>query len=133
MSFYPVKPWASCLIITSTTNGVSSLTTYGFCNLTTSNITRVGTGNKAYTITFPAAHPNGNNFVVMAVPYTSSSSSWDSTLNTDFVCTTKVENSLSMSVWCRRPGQAPAQGMIHGSFLCLYRTLDNKTFDKYLT
>ena len=109
------KPYASCLITTAT-NGTVTLANYGFCDLTTSSITRVGTNNKAYTITFPAVHPNGSNFVVMAVPYTSSSSSWDSTLNTDFVCTTKVENSLSMSVWCRRPGQAPAQGMIHGSF-----------------
>ena len=76
---------------------------------------RVGTNNKAYTITFPA-HPNGTGFAVMAVAYTPSSASWDSTLNTDFVCTTAMGSATSISVWCRRPGQAPAQGMIDGSF-----------------
>lgn len=92
-----------------------SLFNYGFCNLTASSVSRVGTGNKAYMITFPAVHPNIN-FVVMAVPYTTSSSSWDSTNNTDYVCTTKWESNTAMSVWCRSPGQSSVTGIISGSF-----------------
>ena len=87
-----------------------------FCTLTAANVTRVGTNSKAYMITFPSAHPNGTGFVVMAVPFTPSSTSWDYTLNNDFVCTVAAANSAGMSIWCRRPGQAPAQGMIDGSF-----------------
>ena len=83
--------------------------------MTAANVTRVGTNSKAYTITFPSAHPSSN-FAVIAVPYTATSLSWDSTLNNDYICTTKAESSLAMTVWCRRPGQAPAQGMINGSF-----------------
>ena len=114
MSFYAIKPYASCLI-TTTSTGVVSLFNYGFCNLTAASVTRVGTNNKAYTITFPSAHPN-TNYAVISVPYTATSLTWDSTLNNDYVCTTKWESNTAMSVWCRRPGQAPAQGMIHGSF-----------------
>jgi hypothetical protein len=114
MSFYPMKPYASCLI--TTTGGTVSLFNYGYVNLTTANLTRVGTNNKAYMLTFPTVHPNGTNYAVMAVPYTSSSASWDSTLTNDYICTTKRESNNGMSVWCRRPGQAPAQGIIDGSF-----------------
>jgi hypothetical protein len=114
-AFHPVKPWVSCLITTSASN-VVSLFNYGFCELTVANITRVGTGNKAYTITFPSIHPNLANFAVMAVPYTGSSTSWDTTNNTDYICTTKVENSNSLSVWCRRPGVSAAFGIISGNF-----------------
>ena len=115
MSFYPVKPWASCLIITSGSN-IVTLTNCGYCNLTASNVTRLGTGNKAYTITFPSAHPSGINIAVISTPYTGASSSWDYTNNTDYICTTKVEGSTSLTVWCRRPGQAATVGIISGSF-----------------
>jgi hypothetical protein len=114
-AFHPVKPWVSCLITTSASN-VVSVANYGFCEITVANITRVGTGNKAYTITFPSIHPNQANVVVMAVPYTGGSTSWDSTNSTDYVCTTKVENSNSLSVWCRRPGVSAAFGIISGNF-----------------
>ena len=114
MSFYPMKPYASCLI--TTTGGTVSLFNYGYVNLTTANLTRVGTNNKAYMLTFPTVHPNGTNYAVMAVPYTSSSASWDYTTNTDYICTTKRESNNGMSVWCRRLGQAPGVGIIDGSF-----------------
>ena len=114
-AFYPVKPWVSCLITTSSTN-VVSVASYGFCEIIVANITRVGTGNKAYTITFPSIHPNQINFVVMAVPYTGGSTSWDSTNSTDYICTTKAENSNQLSVWCRRPAVSAAVGIISGDF-----------------
>ena len=114
-AFHPVKPWVSCLITTSASD-VVSLFNYGFCEFTVANISRVGTGNKAYTITFPKIHPNLANFAVMAVPYTGSSTSWDTTNNTDYICTTKVENSNSLSVWCRRPAVSAAFGIISGNF-----------------
>ena len=109
-----MKPFASCLITTSSTN-IVTLFNYGFCNLTASSVTRVGTGNKAYTITVPTAHPS-TNYAVMAVPYTGSSTSWDYTNNMDYICTTKWESSSALSVWCRRPGQAATVGIISGSF-----------------
>ena len=114
-AFHPVKPWVSCLITTSASN-VVSVANYGFCEITVANITRVGTGNKAYTITFPSIHPNLANFAVMAVPYTGSSTSWDYTNNIYYICTTKAETSLGMTFWCRRPGIAASIGIINGSF-----------------
>lgn len=115
--FQPVMPWASCLITTAS-NGTAFVFSFGFQTITGDNLTRVGTGNKAYKITFPSPHPNGSLFAVMAVPYTGSSDSsgWDYTLSTDYICTTKAEGSTGMSVWCRRPIVSNAVGMIHGSF-----------------
>ena len=114
-AFYPVKPWVSCLISTSPTN-VVSVASYGFCEITVANITRVGTGNKAYTITFPSIHPNQANFVVMAMPWTGGSTSWDTTNTSDYICTAKVETSNSLSVWCRRPAVSATVGIISGNF-----------------
>jgi hypothetical protein len=110
-------PWASCLITTAS-NGSAVVFSLGFQTLTTANLTRVGTGDKAYKITFPSPHPNGSLFAVIAVPYTpsSDSSGCDYTLNTDYICTTKAEGSTGMSVWCRRPSVSNAFGIIHGSF-----------------
>ena len=105
-------------MITTTSAGVVSLTNYGFCTLTAANVTRIGTNSKAYTITFPSAHPNGNQFIVMAVPYTQTSASWDSTLGTDYVCTTSIGSDTSLNVWCRRPGYPHTTGMVNGSLYC---------------
>jgi hypothetical protein len=95
--FQPVMPWASCLITTAS-NGSAVVFSLGFQSLTTDNLTRVGSNSKAYKITFPTPHPNGSLFAVIAVPYTSSSDSWDYTNNTDYICTSKGESSLGMSV-----------------------------------
>jgi hypothetical protein len=116
--FQPVMPWASCLI-TTTSTGIATLFSLGFQDITAANLTRVGTGSKAYKITFPAPHPNGALFAVMAVPWTggSDTTAWDYTLNTDYICTTKAEGSTGMSVWCRRPsGIAASIGLVHGNF-----------------
>jgi hypothetical protein len=115
--FQPVMPWASCLITTAA-NGTAVVFNLGFQNITTANLTRVGSGNKAYKINFPNPHPNGTLFAVIAVPYTPSSDSvgWDYTLTSDYICTTKGEGSIGMSVWCRRPGVSNAAGIIDGSF-----------------
>jgi hypothetical protein len=113
--FQPVMPWASCLITTAS-NGTAFVFSFGFQTITTANLTRVGHNDKAYKITFPTPHPNGSLFAVIAVPYTSSSDSWDYTNNTDYICTSKGESSLGMSVWCRRPGQSYQTGLVHGSF-----------------
>jgi hypothetical protein len=115
--FQPVMPWASCLIITNSAGTVFEYS-YGFQTITPANITRVGTGNKAYNITFPTPHPNGSLFAVMVSPYSSGSNnaSWDYTLNTDYFCTTAASGSTGLSVWCRRPGVSNATGIIHGSF-----------------
>ena len=115
--FQPVMPWASCLITTAA-NGTASVFSLGFQSIIAANLTRVGTGNKAYTINFPTAHPNGTLFAVMAVPYTPSSNGvgWDYTLTSDYICTTKGEGSTGMTVWCRRPGVANQVGIIDGSF-----------------
>ena len=115
-SFFSNKPYASCLI--TTVGGVVTVTNYGFSTLTSANVTRIGTNSKAYTITFPSAHPNGTGFIVMAVPYTLTSASWDSTSSTDFVCTTSLGSSSSMNVWCRRPGFPYTTGMVDGNFYC---------------
>ena len=107
------KPYASLLIVTS--GGNVSVTNYGYCAITSANITRVGTNNKAYTVTFPAAHPNGINFGVFVTPYTTSSTSWDGT--NDYIVTAKVEpGGVAISVWCRRPGLPPTTGLVDGSF-----------------
>jgi hypothetical protein len=107
------KPYAS-LLITTSTSGAVSFTNFGY--ITPTSISRAGHNNKAYTIAFPA-HPNGNNFAVIATAYTSGSSSWDGT--NDFILTTKVESGgTGMSVWCRRPGLAynATNGLVDGSF-----------------
>ena len=109
------KPYASLLV--TTTSGVVSVTNFGYCNLTASSVTRVGTGSKGYTITFPAAHPSGANFAVFATAQTSASTTWDGT--NDFIVTAKVESGgAGVSVWCRRPGisGATASGFTDGSF-----------------
>ncbi len=109
------KPYASLLV--TTTSGVVSVTNFGYCNLTASSVTRVGTGSKGYTITFPAAHPSGANFAVFATAQTGASSTWDGT--NDFIITAKVESGgTGMSIWCRRPGisGATASGFTDGSF-----------------
>ena len=100
----------------TTSGGTVSLTNLGSVTLTSASVTRVGTNSKAYTITFPSAHPNGSAFMVMAVPQTASSTSWDSTASNDYVCTVKVESSTAMTIWCRRPGYPPTTGMIDGNF-----------------
>jgi hypothetical protein len=107
------KPYASLLITTS--GGVVSVANYGYCPLTTASVTRVGTNQKAYTITFPAAHPNAANFAVIACAYTSGSTFWNGT--NDLILTTKVETGgTAISVWCRRPGLPSTTGLIDGSF-----------------
>ncbi len=109
------KPYVSLLV--TTTSGVVSVTNFGYCTLTASSITRVGTGSKAYSITLPAAHPYGANFAVFATAQTGSSSTWDGT--NDFIVTAKVETGgTAISVWCRRPGisGATASGFTDGSF-----------------
>ena len=118
-SFFSNKPWASCLI-TTTSVGIVSLTNYGFCNLTAAaNVTRIGTNGKAYSISFPE-HPNGNKFIVMAIPYTLTSASWDGAAvpATDYVCTTAIGGTTSMNVWCRRPAESYNTGMVNGNFYC---------------
>jgi hypothetical protein len=117
-SFFSNKPWVSCLI-TTTSVGIISLTNYGFCTLTSSNVTRIGTNNKAYSISFPE-HPDGNKFIVMAIPYTLTSASWDGSAipATDYVCTTAIGGSTSMNVWCRRPAESHNTGMVNGNFYC---------------
>ena len=117
-SFFSNKPWVSCLI-TTTSVGIISLTNYGFCTLTSANVTRIGTNSKAYSISFPA-HPNGNQFIVMAIPYTLTSASWDGSAipATDYVCTTAIGGSTSMNVWCRRPAESYNTGMVNGNFYC---------------
>jgi hypothetical protein len=116
--FQPVKPWASCLIITASDGTTVFEYSFGFQTIGPANITRVGTGSKAYGITFPNPHPNGSLFAVIAVPYTGGSNvpEYDYTLNTDYICTTKSEGSTGMTVWCRRPGVSNASGIINGNF-----------------
>jgi hypothetical protein len=115
--FQPVMPWASCLIITAS-NGTVFEYSFGFQTIGPANITRVGTNNKAYRITFPTPHPNGSLFAVMAVPYTggSNNADYDYTLSTDYICTTKSESNTGLTVWCRRPGVSNQAGIINGSF-----------------
>ncbi len=78
--FCSVKPWCAVLInTTNTSTGAFAVTSYGKQTITLANVTRVGTGSMAYTITFPTAHPSGTICGVFVTPHTAGSTSWTST------------------------------------------------------
>ena len=122
--FYSIKPYVAFYInTTNTSTGAFTVTSFGHHTITSSMITRVGTGGMAYRITFSQAHPSGGNFGIFCTPQTDSSETWSTTYN--FVNTTKIETlnaqpGAAISVWCRIPGndQLLASGFAHGSFYC---------------
>ena len=116
--FFGLKPWCAVLIsTTNTSTGAFTVTSFGKQTITSANVTRVGTGSMAYTITFPSAHPSGTSCGVFVQPYTSGSTSWSNTYY--FIPTAKMETGgAACSVWCRVPGadQTLATGFVRGSF-----------------
>ncbi len=103
---------------------MASVTNYGYCNLATANIARIGIG-EASIITFPASSPTEAILVVFASAYTSSYSRWDGA--NDFTPTAKVESGGSaISVRLRIPNGsgAVASGFSNGSFY-VYRTINH--------
>ena len=116
--FFSMKPWCAVLInTTNTSTGAFAVTSYGKQTITSANVTRVGAGSMAYTITFPTAHPSGTLCGVFVTPHTTGSTSWTNAYY--FIPTAKIESSgAALSVWCRIPGtdQSLASGYVHGSF-----------------
>jgi len=96
------RPWVSVLV---TEDGPPIVVaSYGQVTITSGNVTRGGTGNMAYVITFAGqTHPRGTAFVPMAVIRTGGSSSWASP-SAHGIVTTKIEGGgTGMTVWFRHP------------------------------
>ncbi len=70
-----------------------------------------------YTFNLPAACPRGANFIVMVKPNAGA------TTNAFYACTVEVENSTSLSAWCRKADNALKDGDFYvysyGSIICV--------------